>query len=426
MQRVISATDAENNIITQSYNPWGQVKEITDASQNLYVSEYDIRNNKVMSYFVAKNNIASYRANTNSNTYKEDYVEVYIDQFGRTTERRVYENWPVLNGTLSEVYRYDISGNLIGYTDPKNNLNEDGVTTTYQYDALNRITTVKDAMNQITNINYTVLGQISSVAIKQNAASAASENLYTKTYDELGNISGKADSTSLITDYSYNTIGLNTKVIDRNGSTLNIAYDELARVKETNQFSSDNTKSLRHLYNNNSPFGYTSDSMYTNGTLTTSNTFTYNANGQVIKKDTTGSGYILSNLKLNYDNAGRLNSVGAGVAGNNYFYANYMYTGDRLNQIQTNGLQANSTADTDNVIYKYFPDGKLEKITYPKLKDGSYLTTEYTYNPIGRMTSMVNKKGTTILSQFIYTYDANGNILSVNDGHTTKTYVYDK
>lgn len=42
------------------------------------------------------------------------------------------------------------------------------------------------------------------------------------------------------------------------------------------------------------------------------------------------------------------------------------------------------------------------------------------------MTSMINKKASQVLSQFTYTYDANGNITSVNDGFTNKKYVYDK
>lgn len=54
------------------------------------------------------------------------------------------------------------------------------------------------------------------------------------------------------------------------------------------------------------------------------------------------------------------------------------------------------------------------------------MTTEYAYNAIGRLTSITNKKNSTVLSSFVYTYDANGNIVTVNDGSTTKTYLYDK
>ena len=104
----------------------------------------------------------------------------------------------------------------------------------------------------------------------------------------------------------------------------------------------------------------------------------------------------------------------------------FLYSRFKTAKVQTNGLSANSDAVTDNAVYEYYPDGKLKKITYPKLNDGTYLTTEYVYNALGRMTSIINKKGSTVLSQYQYTYDANGNIITVNNGQTVTTYGYDK
>ena len=80
-----------------------QVKQI-DPTGNLYVDNYDVKNNKLINYFIAKANITSYRADTGSSTYKEDYVEVDLDQWGRPKARRVYEYWPSLSGELTEQY----------------------------------------------------------------------------------------------------------------------------------------------------------------------------------------------------------------------------------------------------------------------------------------------------------------------------------
>lgn len=427
IQRVISSIDADGNTITQSYDPWGQVNEVTDNAGNLYVNQKELKNSRIINYFVSKDNIASYRANTSANTYKEDYIEYYIDQFGRTTERRVYENWPTISGALSELYTYDNVGNLIGYTDPKRNLNQDQLyTTSYYYDNLNRISLVKDALNQITRVGYTIRGNVKSVMMQDRLDSTNSITLYTKSYDEMGNNTNKWDPSSLVTSYSFNSIGLCSKTVDRNGSSLTATYDEQNNIKETIQTSADNSSSIKREYNYNNPFGYNYEKLYNNGSFATMNSYTYNASGKIIQKNTTGGNYLNSNLKLQYDNCGRLTSVGSGVKDTNYFYTNYKYSNNRLSQIQTNGLQANSTSDNDNATYEYFPDGKLKKIIYPKLNDNSYLTTEYTYNALSRLTSIINKKGNMVLSQFSYTYDANGNIISVNDGQTTKTYVYDK
>lgn len=425
MMRVVSSIDAEGNTKVASYNPWGENNETTDASGNLYISDYDIKNNKINSYFVAKDNIASYRANTADNAFKENYVEVALDQFGKAVSRKVYENWPVLSGELSELYQYDIAGNLIGYTDPKRNLNENGYTKTYQYDELNRVVNVKDALNHITAVNYTVLGDIATVILKENENSVTPVTLYTKTYDERGNLTSKADSSGIAEQYIFNGIGLYTQSTDRNGSILNQTYDALNQISYSMKYSGDYSTSEIYQYTYRSPFGYFDELKYTDGTPTAQSHYYYDQVGQVVQKNVF-TGNIQSNLKLQYDDTGNLESLGAGVADSNYFYSNYGYTSGRLTKIQTNGMATVSSSDYDNAAYEYYPDGKLKKITYPRLNDGSLLTTEYIYNAIGRLTSVTNRKSSTVLSTFYYTYDANGNIITLNDGSTTKTYVYDK
>ncbi|ASA23033.1 RHS repeat domain-containing protein [Paenibacillus donghaensis] len=73
----------------------------------------------------------------------------------------------------------------------------------------------------------------------------------------------------------------------------------------------------------------------------------------------------------------------------------------------------------------------FENITYPALTDGSVLKTEYTNNKaLNWIESVTNKKGSTILSKYVYGYDNNGNITSSTetkiDGTTqTTTYAYD-
>ncbi len=426
LQRVVSCTDASGLTVTQTYNPWGQVKEVMDPLGNITVNDYDMKSNKVMSYFVASSNISGYRTNTTANTYKEDYTEIYLDQFGQAISRKAYENWPTMSGELSELYSYDIVGNLKGYTDPKRNLNGEGFTTAYKCDALNRITEVKDAQNQVTNVNYTVLGNISSITLKQTSDSANIVTLYTKSYNELGAVTSKTDPSAQAAQYSYNTIGLNTQNTDRNGSTSSLTYDGINQISRINQVSSDGLKNIAYKYVYSKPFGYDEEKLYVNGVLSSNTSYNYNSDGQVTKKNITGSGSISSGLDMQYDNSGRLISEGTGIQGSGYFYTDYKYTSGRLTQVQTNGQQTVSTSDADNATYDYYPDGKLKKITYPRLNDGSLLTTEYVYNPLGRMTSMANKKGGNIFSQYSYTYDANGNIITVNDGTTTKTYVYDK
>jgi len=425
MMRVIASVDAEGNMVTAFYNPWGENNENIDALGNLYVSYYEIKSNQIKSYFVAKDNIAAYRTNPRINTYKENYLAVSLDQFGRIVSRTVYENWPVLTGELSELYQYDIAGNLIAYTDPKRNVNEDGYTKSYQYDELNQIIRVKDAINQITAVNYNALGEIAVVTLKDNESSIMPVTIYEKTYDELGNMTGKADTSGESATNFYNELGLNTRSTDRNGNINILSYDELNQLNSSLQIGADYTSTREYRYTYRNPFGYFDELKYENGTPSAQSHYFYDQSGQVIQKNVY-TGNITSSLKLQYDDTGNIKSLGTGVFDSNYFYTNYGYISGRLTQVQTNGLTALSSLDSENATYEYYPDGKLKKLTYPKLNDGSLLTTEYAYNAIGRLVSVTNKKNSMVLSEYSYTYDANGNIITVQEDSTVKTYVYDK
>ncbi|MBA9088808.1 RHS repeat-associated protein [Fontibacillus solani] len=50
---------------------------------------------------------------------------------------------------------------------------------------------------------------------------------------------------------------------------------------------------------------------------------------------------------------------------------------------------------------------------------------DHTYDAIGRLLKVSNKKGTTVVSEYSYGYDANGNITSVTDSTGTTSYKYD-
>ena len=87
-------------------------------------------------------------------------------------------------------------------------------------------------------------------------------------------------------------------------------------------------------------------------------------------------------------------------------------------------------SDSVNAKYEFYPDGKLKSISYPPLSDGSVLKSEYEYDGLSRLKTLTNKKGTTILSSYSYTYDKNGNILTttetVENEQNTVSYTYDK
>lgn len=196
-------------------------------------------------------------------------------------------------------------------------------------------------------------------------------------------------------------------------------------MQERLQVSSDKTESIGYKNSYTNPYGAIDIQLYNNGRFVNQEHYYYNNDGQVTQRNSLAT-YIKSNVSLQYDKAGRMTSIGTGVEESNYFYINYQYTGDRITKVQTDGQQANNTSDANKVVYEYYPIGNLKKITYPILNDNMLLTTEYYYNTLGRLISLINKKGNTVLSEYEYTYDANGNILSIYDGKQTTNYEYDK
>jgi len=117
---------------------------------------------------------------------------------------------------------------------------------------------------------------------------------------------------------------------------------------------------------------------------------------------------IGSNItKYAYDNLGNLTSVTSPSG----FARTYSYDrAERLVQLDFDGK---------TVSYDYNADGTVKKITYP-----NGITTEYVYDDAKRATSVTTKLGSSVKEQYSYTYDGNGNVLSVS-GTKNISYTYD-
>ncbi|MEW6183310.1 MAG: RHS repeat-associated core domain-containing protein [Bacillota bacterium] len=423
--RPVYSVDAAGNSSSYAYDPWGALCEMTDPFGNLQKSDYDRTTDKITGYFVSSANVANHQADPANNSYKEDVVEAYLDQWDRTIERRAYPNWPDTSGAISETYAYDIAGNLKSYTDPKRNLNEDGFSKEYSYDPLNRVVRVKDAANQLEEVSYTALGGISGICLKENSTAPAAV-VFNKSFDELGQMTTKTDPESQSERYAFNSLGLNTRRTDRIGNVFNYGYDEQKRLisDKGTPAGGGTTDEYKYLYDN--PFGASDTRAYVADSPDGHTAFGFNPAGQVTDKNNEFTGYSSFN-RNSYDPAGRMTAAAIGRDASSYFYTNYGYDKTRLAKVQTNGAQAEDVSGLSCANYEYYPDGKLKSITYPQLAGGIYLTTSYEYDKLGRLESVTNKKGTEVLSQYTYTHDNNGNIESVKEGvYDPTVYTYDK
>ncbi|WP_410514027.1 RHS repeat-associated core domain-containing protein [Paenibacillus sp. BR2-3] len=423
--------DPMGNTVTNAYDAWGAEKEALDAYGNLYVSESRLKSRQLVNYFIAAGDVASYRSNPSQNSLKSSYVEQDYDHWGQLITNRVYKDWPNVSAPSTESYTYDIAGNLVNYVDPKRNLNGEGVTTKYSYDALNRLNEVKNALGEISKYQYDANGQIIGSTLQSNEFSSPI-TISAKTFNEIGSLASKADPAAQETSYMYNNLGQLKQMNDRNGSVFTYQYDEQNRMTIQNAIgTTGETQQIKTIIGSNGIL-YDTQEKYTNGTQISSLTTQMDGLKRIVSIQMQGANSYSSSLQLNYDKNNRislLNVSGDGSTG--VFSTRYKYDKSRLDKVQTDGQSTLNESDAANVKYTYYPNGQIQSITYPPLADGSVLRTEYIYNNLNRLTTIANKKGSSLLSSSSYSYDENGNILTTtqtasNQPTQTNTYTYDK
>lgn len=414
--------DTLGNEIKVSYDAWGRQNRATDANNNIYVTEHNLKQRKTESYMIA--------ADTQE---RLNYLETIYDPWGQPLTMKTYKDWPSQSQPLTESYRYNINGNVIGYTDPANHLNDDGITTSYSYDALNRLTSVYNALNQRTRYTYDGNGQLAKVTVQ--AKGGAEQTLNTKNYNEVGLLTSKLDGASQSESLSYNALGQLTSKTDRNGSVFGNNYDEIGTLKSSTVSGNINnvpqTQKTEVTYNDGSPNLQTTKT-YLNGTQKAMQSSRVNSLNQVRSMSGTvyPSGVVGHSVNIlnQRDALGRMTQLNDSYLG---FYVNYQYNKTRLDKVQTNGSSVVDSASAANVQYGYTANNLVKFITYPTLTDGSVLQTAYTYNKaLNWVESITNQKGSSVLSRYVYGYDNNGNVISVKetkkDGtEQTTTFAYD-
>ncbi|WP_245863939.1 RHS repeat domain-containing protein [Paenibacillus donghaensis] len=412
--RPIYAADPAGNITTIGYDTWGTQNRAVDPFGNIYVSDNSLKQRHSISYLID--------VRTNE---KLNYVEEYYDQWGN---KRTFKTWPQTSEPISESYRYDLLGNVTAYTDPKNNQNNEGVTTAYRYDALGRLSAVKDALSQTTNYSYDGNGQLTNVSVESSGGTP--QQINSKTYNELGLLTEKRDPASQSEAMQYNTLGQLLSKKDRNGTLYGYQYDERQQLTSVTLNGLVNntaqTQQIRSIFGGD---GIRTRVMktYLNGSQTAAQSLTVDSLGRT-RANQASVGSHSATIRNTLDTIDRMTQIQDVNLG---FYTNYQYNKTRLDKVQTNGSAALTSAASANVQYSYTGNGLVQSITYPALTDGSVLKTEYTYNKaLNWVESVTNKKGSMILSKYVYGYDNNGNITSStetkSDGTTqTTSYAYD-
>ncbi len=433
----ITVIDAQGNETVTYYDGLGREVKIEDIFDNYEIIEYNISGDsvgfKAMSYFVPCDN-RNTKENISVNTY---------DRWGRCVNTKAYEVYP--QNYVETKYTYDLSGNVIGVIDPKGTRNADGYTVSYTYDRLNRVKTTKNAKNEIIENYYDNYGNITEQYISDGKSS---KRLYSREYDGEGKIISDKDNSNNKNVYTYNELGQLINITDKAEKENNYVYNELGVSDRISTVKPEESITLR-MYEYLNPYGantvYSLSGIYDEDSesylVANDETayYTYSPTGKITRYrneytvDTlVDDVYFEPCISYEYDEIGNTTKIQLGyykeelideeITGVSYGdFINYEYNKNRLSKV--------SFFEKD-VLYEFYNDGKLKSVTYPTLTDGSVLKSEYTYDGLSRLKTLVNKKGETVLSSYSYTYDNNGNIQTVSEtvnGVTKNTsYTYDE
>ncbi len=355
--QLIGVTDPLNNKTSYTYDSMGNMISTTNADGKTTDYEYDLENRltavvnpdgtkEIMTYDLIGNIKSLAYPNGDTITYDYDKINNLISK-----------NY---NDDSNVSYLYNENGNRISMTD---SIGE----SYYEYDIMDRVTSVTDAYGKTIKYSYDACGRLSAITYSDG-------RIVQYGYDLNDRLISVNDNGS-ITNYCYDAVGNLIKTVRPDGSYTECMYNELGNVISLINYQSTNEKTTEFYY-------------------------TYDERGYITVERSVNCGKEIIR-KYEYDAIGQLTYFNEDDGNTilEYIYS-YDKSGNRTK------LQKTGTDHPETITYSYDKNNRL--IETESSIDG---VTKYSYDENG---NLINKQNST--GNISYEYTVEQRLDAVMDG----------
>ncbi|WP_242034769.1 Ig-like domain-containing protein [Microcystis flos-aquae] len=423
LDRLLTTTYANNAVMTTTYDPLGRVIAETDLAGNTSNYEYDALG-RLTAVIDALNQRTEYKYDLVGNLIEQKDANGNITKFEYDSLRRLKAT--ILPGGQRNETIHDKIGNLIKVTD------FNGAVTTYKYNERNWLTEKSFSDGTATEtFTYTLTGELATVIDNRGMTNYV--------YDERDRLISRTEPDNRTISYTYDKAS-NILTLTVPSGTTTYTYDGLNRldtVKDADNGVTDyDYDAVGNLVKTVFPNGVTENQQYdllnrltylenrNDAGIISSYTYTLDAMGNRVK--------VVENdgrtVEYTYDNLYRLTQekITDTVAGNKTITYSFDVVGNRLEKVDSVEGKTTYNYDKNDRLLKEILGGNVTQYQYDdegnllaKVENGA-TTTNYEWNAKGELTAVeVTENGET--GRIEFEYDHNGIRVAIDvDGEVTR------
>ena len=419
--------------VTNTYNAAGQRLAMADSLGSTVTWTYDSMGRKL-----TEATTFSSQTFTRSWTYYADGSPRTMTEPNGSVTTFEYDALRRITKTtlVDETY----STAAYGAHGPKNQIDRAGRITSYEYDAFGRRVKIINPKSEVISFSYSPAGDLLKLTDANGSQTSweydarglvtkkiyADGSFYTYSYYPEGRLQSRTDALGKVTNYSYNQFGQLTTIDYPNDTDVVFGYDEFGRRNSM----SDASGSTAWTYDAFDRVATEADPF--TGVLG----YTYNDLGQKTAMSlNVGAIFQMANISYSYDPMGRMASVSSGADTFAYSYVDVSRKIDKL-ALNTNTVVENhydvlgrltnkinknpSGAVVSSYAYELDNADQRVKVTFD---DGRFIA--YGYDPVGQLISAKRflSNGDADPSYVSgFAYDPMGNRQSATDAGSTISY----